>query len=96
VNLFKNVKLFNNYKEVYGEIIRINEQTSKYYEKYKNLVNFVQRQSFGTSFDISMKLPKEENQQYRVILRIFEKMFKNDLTPKRVESILQKVDLALH
>jgi hypothetical protein len=42
-----------------------------------------------------MKLPTDENQQFKAILRVFEKMFKKELTPERVESIIQKIDLAL-
>lgn len=39
-----------------------------------------------------MKLPSDENYQFKVILRIFEKMFKKELTTERVESIIAKID----
>ena len=42
-----------------------------------------------------MKLPKDQKYQFKVILRIFEKMFKKELTADRVQSIIEKIDSAL-
>lgn len=42
-----------------------------------------------------MKLPKDIAQQFKVILRILEKMFKKEINQKRVESIITKIDMAL-
>lgn len=39
-----------------------------------------------------MKLPKDERHQFKVILRIFEKMFKKELTEDRVKEIIAKID----
>lgn len=39
-----------------------------------------------------MKLPKDERFQFKVILRIFEKMFKKELTREKVEQIISKID----
>jgi hypothetical protein len=44
------------------------------------LVDYVRKQSYGTLFGIGMKLPSDETQQFKAILRIFEKMFKKELT----------------
>jgi hypothetical protein len=43
VNLFKNVKFFKDYEEVYGEIIQVNEETRTFYKDYKGLVDYVRR-----------------------------------------------------
>lgn len=42
-----------------------------------------------------MKLPKREEQQFKVILRILEKMFKKELDKARVRSIIEKIDQQL-
>ena len=55
-------------------------------------MNYVKKLSYGTLFGIGMKLPSDENYQFKVILRIFEKMFKKELTTERVESIIAKID----
>ena len=42
-----------------------------------------------------MKMPNDERQQFKVVLRIFEKMFKKELTKERVQAIIEKIDLNL-
>jgi len=39
-----------------------------------------------------MKLPKRSDQQFKVILRILEKMFKKEIDEARVKSIISKID----
>lgn len=39
-----------------------------------------------------MKLPKRTDQQFKVILRILEKMFKKEINTERVNKIIQKID----
>jgi hypothetical protein len=69
-NLFRS-DYFNSYEEVYAEIINVNEETGKSYADYKGLVDAVRKQSYGTLYGIGNKIPKDESQQYKVILRIF-------------------------
>ena len=70
----------------------MNEETKKSYLDFKALVDFTRKNSFGELFGIGMKLPKDERFQFKVILRIFEKMFKKELTHDKVESIIAKID----
>ena len=42
-----------------------------------------------------MKIPSQEKDQFKVILRIFQKMFKKELTQERVRSIIGKIDESL-
>lgn len=73
----------------------MNEAAGRSYQDFKNLVDYVRKQSYGTLYGIGMKIPRDERQQYKVILRIFEKMFKKELTEEKVQSIICKIDEAL-
>ena len=42
-----------------------------------------------------MKLPKRPEQQFKVILRILEKMFKKEINAERVNAIIQKIEKQL-
>jgi len=42
-----------------------------------------------------MKMPKRADQQFKVILRILEKMFKKEINEERVKSIISKIDKQL-
>lgn len=42
-----------------------------------------------------MKLPKRAEQQFKVILRILEKMFKKEIDSARVRTIISKIDKQL-
>ena len=95
VNLFKNIHYFSSYEDIYAEIIHINDTTRGSFEYFKNVVNFIKKKSYGDLFGIGMKLPKDMRQQFKVILRIFEKMFKKELTKERVDSIITKTELSL-
>ena len=39
-----------------------------------------------------MKLPKDERYQFKVLLRIFEKMFKQEMTETKVNQMISKID----
>ena len=41
---------------------------------------------------MGMKMPKEERDQFKVFLRLFEKMFKKEMTDQKRDSIISKVD----
>lgn len=58
-------------------------------------MDYVRKQSYGTLYGIGMKIPRDETQQYKVILRIFEKIFKKELTQEKVQAIIGKIDEAL-
>lgn len=55
----------------------------------------VRKRSSGIPYGVNMKLPKDTAQQFKVILRILEKMFKKEIDEKRVKSIISKIDAAL-
>jgi hypothetical protein len=63
--------------------------------EFKEFVETVRSSSNGIPYGVSMKLPKDIAQQFKVILRILEKMFKKEINQKRVESIITKIDMAL-
>ncbi len=76
VNIFKRAKYFKDYAEIYSEIIEVNETAKKAYKPFKTLINYIKKQSYGILFGVGLKIPSDESQQFKVILRIFEKMFK--------------------
>lgn len=39
-----------------------------------------------------MKLPERPDRQFKVILRIFEKMFKKEINAERVSKIIEKIE----
>ena len=39
-----------------------------------------------------MKMPKRMDQQFKVVLRILEKMFKNEINAERMNAIIAKID----
>lgn len=75
--------------------MHVNALAGDAYTEYKNLVDAIKKKSYGELYGIGMKIPKDESQQYKVILRIFDKMFKKELTPQRVEQIINKIEIAL-
>lgn len=85
VNLFKDAVFFTDYESLYNEIMIVNETAGKSYQDYKELVDHVRKQSYGTLYGIGMKIPKSEQDQFKVILRIFEKMFKKEINGERVK-----------
>ena len=52
----------------------------------------VQTDSAGVPYGVGMKLPENTADQFRVYLRIMEKMFKKELTRDRVKDIISKID----
>ena len=59
VNLFKNTKYFNDYAEIYSEIIRVNDLVKASYQDFKDMVDFTRKASYGTLFGIGMKIPRD-------------------------------------
>ena len=39
-----------------------------------------------------MKIPIDQKYQFKVLLRIFEKMFKEEMTSERIDSIISTLD----
>lgn len=70
VNLFK-MDCFDSYEAVYAEIMKVNEETGRSYLEFKKLIDAVKKGSYGTIYGIGTKIPKDESQQFKVILRIF-------------------------
>jgi len=56
------------------------------------MVDTVRKASYGELYGIGMKLPVDERFQFKVILRIFEKMFKQELTAERVQALIAKIE----
>ena len=51
----------------------------------------VGKRSSGTLCGVNMKLPERPDLQFKVILRIFEKMFKKEINAERMRKIIKKI-----
>ena len=56
--------------------MKVNSEAQKCYDDYKVLVDAVRKTAKGIPYGMGMKIPKNEDDQFKVILRILEKMFK--------------------
>jgi hypothetical protein len=63
--------------------------------EFVDFVEAVGGRSNGIVYGVNMKMPKREDQQFKVILRILEKMFKKEINEERVKSIISKIDRQL-
>ena len=52
----------------------------------------MRKRSNGIPYGANMKMPNTADQQFKVILRILEKMFKKEINEERVKSIISKID----
>jgi hypothetical protein len=95
VNLFKDTAFFSSYEALYSEIDRVNSLAEQSLADFKELVEAVQKRSKGVMYGVNMKMPKRADQQFKVILRILEKMFKKEINAERVASIISKIDARL-
>jgi hypothetical protein len=95
VNLFKDTSFFNNYEILYSEIDKVNSEAEKELAAFTDFVEAVRKRSKGIPYGVNMKLPKRKEQQFKVILRILEKMFKKEIDSARVKSIISKIDRQL-
>lgn len=75
-NLFKDTAYFGSYEILYSEIDKVNKVAEESLSEFMDLVEAVRRRSGGIPYGVNMKLPKNTSQQFKVILRILEKMFK--------------------
>jgi hypothetical protein len=63
--------------------------------EFIEFVEAVRKRSHGIPYGVNMKMPKREDQQFKVILRILEKMFKKEIDEKKVHDIIVKIDKQL-
>ena len=83
---------FDDYQGLYAQIDKVNQQASKELAKFSKLVDEIREDSEGELFGVNMKMPKDKGSQFKVLLRIMEKMFKAEITPQKVKEIIEKVD----
>jgi hypothetical protein len=95
VNLFKEFAFFTNYEMLYSEIVKVNVVAEQSLAEFVDFVEAVGGRSNGIVYGVNMKMPKREDQQFKVILRILEKMFKKEINEERVKSIISKIDQQL-
>lgn len=95
VNLFKDTTYFNSYEILYSEIVKVNKEAEASLKEFTDFVENVKGRSNGIPYGVCMKLPKRAEQQFKVILRILEKMFKNEIDKQRVNLIISKIDKEL-
>ena len=95
VNLFKDTTYFNSYEILYSEIVKVNKEAEGSLREFVDFVENVRGRSNGIPYGVNMKLPKRAEQQFKVILRILEKMFKNEINRERVFIIISKIDKEL-
>jgi hypothetical protein len=77
---------------LYSEIDKVNKLAEKSLPEFIEFVESVRKRSNGIPYGVNMKLPKRADQQFKVILRILEKMFKKEINEDRVKSIISKID----
>lgn len=92
VNLFKDTSYFNSYEILYSEIVKVNKLAEESLKEYIEFVEAVRKRSNGIPYGVNMKLPKRNDQQFKVVLRILEKMFKKEIDKARVNKIIQTID----
>ncbi len=56
--------------------MRVNKLAESCYEDFHALTDKIRKESKGIPYGVGLKIPKAEQSQFKVILRIFEKMFK--------------------
>jgi hypothetical protein len=56
--------------------MRVNKLAESCYEDFHALADKIRKESKGIPYGVGLKIPKAEQSQFKVILRIFEKMFK--------------------
>jgi hypothetical protein len=95
VNLFKDTTFFANYEVLYAELVKVNTLAEQSLPEFVDFVEQVRKRSNGIPYGVNMKMPKRADQQFKVVLRILEKMFKKEITKERVSTIITKVDKKL-
>lgn len=60
--------------------------------EFVEFVEAVRKRSNGIPYGVNMKMPKRMDQQFKVILRILEKMFKKEINAERVKKIITNID----
>ena len=75
--------------------MKVNKKAEESLKEFAELVENVRSRSNGILYGVNMKLPKRADQQFKVILRILEKMFKNEINKERVSLIISKIDKEL-
>lgn len=95
VNLFKDTVYFKNYEILYSELVKINSIAEQSLPEFIEFVEAVRKRSNGIPYGVNMKMPKRPDQQFKVILRILEKMFKKEINKERVKTIITKIDRKL-
>ena len=75
--------------------MKVNKKAEESLKEFAELVENVRSRSNGILYGVNMKLPKRADQQFKVILRILEKMFKNEINRERVFIIISKIDKEL-
>ena len=95
VNLFKDTAYFNDYAALYAEIDKVNSRAQASLEEFSSFVDTVREESEGLPYGVNLKMPENPQDQFKVLLRIMEKMFKAEITKDKVKEIISKVDKEL-
>jgi hypothetical protein len=95
VNLFKDTAYFKSYEELYIEVNKVNLEAKKSYTDFSLLVEEVRKKSNGLPGGISTKIPLKMSEQFKVMLRIMEKMFKKEINPERTTKLINSINQQL-
>ena len=72
-------------------MISANEEGKKSYIDFTELVEEVRKKSNGLPGGISMKIPNKSSEQFKVFIRIMEKMFKKEMSAEKTQQIREAV-----
>ncbi len=92
VNLFKETSFFNDAYELYFEVNKVNALAKQSYTDFCLLVEETRKKSNGAPGGISTKIPVNTSEQFKVMLRIMEKLFKKEIDAKRTTKIITKIN----
>lgn len=77
------------------EVNKENSEAKKSYTDFSLLVEECRKKSNGIPAGISTKIPNKSSEQFKVFLRIMEKMFKKEIDEKRTTKIIKKINDSL-
>lgn len=67
-------------------------ESKKHLPDFKKLVEDIRAKSNGHLIGVNMKFPEKSHEQFKVLLRVLEKMFKKEINEERVKKIIKSID----
>ena len=92
INLYKDAQYFTNYETLYSKLDDVNEQAKKFSVRFLTIRLQNSAWISGHSLWSQHEDTINPTDKFRVYLRIFDKMFKKELTKDRVRKIIAKIE----